>query len=87
MKYTILLFTLLTTGCTYIPVKLDFPDAPKTLLEKCDDLKTINTDVVTVSELLKIITHNYIKYHECAVKQEAWVDWYDRQRKIFERMQ
>lgn len=87
MKYSILLAVLLTTGCIGVPVKIDFPDAPKTLLEKCDDLKIITTETVVVSELLKTITHNYIKYHECVAKQEAWAEWYDKQKKIFERMQ
>lgn len=81
MKYLIIL--MLLTGCTSIPVTNKFPTAPTHLLEKCQELKKIDNDA-KLSDVAKTVTINYSSYYECAVKHDAFIEWYYVQKKIFE---
>lgn len=81
MKY--LLLTLLLVGCTSIPVKQKFPEVPNVMREKCPQLKSID-DSAKLSDIAKTITENYTTYHECSIKNDAWLEWYDTQKKIYE---
>ena len=79
---------LLITGCaTTVPVTVKFPDAPTLILEKCPQLKTIEGDTVSIIDFTKTVTLNYTTYYECAVKNDAWIEWYQKQKKIFEEVQ
>lgn len=83
MKYTIIL-TMFLTGCTTIvPVKVDFPKAPDTLKQKCSELSKVK-DQANLSDIAKIVSDNYTKYHECSMKNDSWIDWYETQKKIFD---
>jgi len=81
MKY--LLLTLLLVGCTSVPVKQKFPEVPNVMREKCPQLKSID-DSAKLSDIAKTITENYTTYHECSIKNDAWLEWYDTQKKIYE---
>ena len=82
MRY--LLLVLLLTGCsTTGPVTAKFPEAPTELLQKCPALKQLD-EVVKLSDVAKNITYNYTLHYECVVKYDAWVEWYQSQKKIFE---
>ena len=82
MKY--LLLTLLLAGCsTVVPVKQKFPEAPPALKEKCEQLKQIQGDKVSITDLLKVVVQNYTLYHECSTKVEGWQEWYTEQERIF----
>ena len=72
-------------GCsTTVPVTAKFPDAPQTLLQKCPEkLQTIEGEKVNIIDFTKVIVINYGIYHECAVKNDAWIEWYNTQKKIF----
>ena len=85
MKKIIVIFSLLAlTGCsTVVPVKRKFPEIPATLKDKCPSLTLIEQDTTTLSNLTKTVTSNYTKYHECAAKVDAWVEWYRSQKDIF----
>jgi len=85
MKYIILLCAILLSACsTVAPVKQKFPEAPDVLLKGCPDLDTIDQPKVLLSELMKTVTNNYTKYHDCRNLNDAWKKWYDEQKKIFE---
>ena len=85
MKHLIISLVLCLTGCsTVVPVTAKFPQVPATLLEKCPQLKTINSEKVSVIDLTKTVTINYTTYYGCAVKSDAWIEWYEIQKKIFE---
>jgi hypothetical protein len=32
----------------------------------------------------KIVSSNYSSYYECAVKIDAWIEWYNVQKTIYE---
>jgi hypothetical protein len=86
MKYYIIALLLCLTGCTAVPVERKFPEVPAMLLEKCPQLKTIDTETTVFSTLTKTVVQNYTTYYECAVKHDALVDWYQIQKKIFEEV-
>jgi len=80
------LFSLLYGCSTTVPVTAKFPPAPKSLTEKCAELKKLNNDPVTIVELHTTVIENYTHYYECAVKVEEWNTWYVKQKKIFEEV-
>jgi hypothetical protein len=85
MKLHIALLLLISlTGCsTTVPVVAKFPEVPKVLLTKCPNLQELNTDA-KLSDVAKTITVNYSSYYECAVKMDAWIEWYGVQKIIYE---
>lgn len=85
MKKLIVILSILLSGCsTVVPVTQKFPDAPEPLFEKCSELIIIDTkNAVSITDLLKTVVKNYELYHECSIRQKAWIEWYNTQRDIF----
>jgi hypothetical protein len=83
-----IVLAFLITGCsTAVPVTQKFPDAPDMLKEKCPELKTIAGERVTIIEFTRTVSENYTTYHQCAGRTDAWIDWYNQQKKIWEQVQ
>jgi len=84
MRY--LLIALLLSGCsTVVPVVAKFPDAPGLgAMTACPNLQKL-TDGARLSDVATTVTVNYATYYECAVKTDAWQEWYNIQKIIFER--
>ena len=84
MKLLFVSLAIVLAGCsTTVPVARKFPEAPEVLKQKCESLKLIEGDKVAITEMLKVIVHNYSLYHECSTKVEGWNEWYEAQKKIF----
>ena len=82
-----IVLAFLITGCsTTVPVTAKFPAVPDMLLEKCPQLKTIDEEKVSIVDYTKTVTNNYTTYYECAVKNDTWVEWYQTQKIIFEKV-
>lgn len=82
MKY--LLLVLLLAGCsTTVPVTAKFPEAPKYAKDACPQLEKLK-DESKLSDVAKTVAVNYSSYYECAVKNDAWIEWYEIQKRIFE---
>ena len=82
-KLLLILPIILLTGCLVTPVKRNFPEVPKELMEACPALKQTQP-TEKLSEVLKVVTQNYGQYHECRLKVDTWVEWYKTQKEIFE---
>jgi alpha-L-arabinofuranosidase len=82
-KLAVIIPLLLLVGCTATPVKRNFPEVPKELVESCPDLKTVET-TEKLSDVLKVVVDNYGQYHECRIKVDAWNEWYKTQKQIFD---
>lgn len=84
-----LLLSLTISGCAYQKYWPWYPQFPEqknpALFEKCPDLKTIETDTVSITEFLKAVTDNYKLYYECSLKNDGWIEWYNTQKKIWEK--
>lgn len=87
MKLLIVSLAIVLAGCsTTVPVARKFPEAPEVLKQKCESLKLIEGDKVAITEMLKVVVHNYSLYHECSTKVEGWQEWYQAQKKIFDEV-
>jgi Na+-transporting methylmalonyl-CoA/oxaloacetate decarboxylase gamma subunit len=71
------------TGCVTAPVKRSFPEVPPELMQACAELKQVQ-QTEQLSEVLKVVVHNYGQHHECKIKVDAWVEWYKTQKQIFD---
>ena len=84
MLFVVAMFVLI--GCsTTVPVTAKFPDVPERLLIKCPQLEKLENEA-KLSDISKTVTNNYTTYYECAVKDDAWIEWYQIQKKIFEQI-
>lgn len=84
MRLIAALAVVVLTGCTAVPVKRAFPEAPPILQKQCSPLGMLPEDTSKLSDMLTVVTKNYSKYHECQILLEGWQDWYKSQKKIFE---
>ena len=84
MKYITCFLLVLLTGCSsLVPVRAKFPDVPERIMVKCPQLEKVS-ETPTLSDVAKTVTNNYTTYYECAVKHDAFVEWYQTQKRIFE---
>ena len=85
MKLVVLAISLALTACsTLVPVSMTFPEAPgKQAQVACPNLQKLK-DNALLSDVSRTVTINYSTYYECAVKTDAWIEWYQIQRHIFE---
>lgn len=74
------------SGCTTaVPVTAKFPNAPgESALQSCPDLKKLNESTV-LSNIAETVADNYGTYYECSVKTDTWIEWYTKQKQIFEK--
>jgi hypothetical protein len=81
----IFLLVLALSGCsTVVPVTAKFPEAPaKQALVACPQLNTLK-ETAQLSDVAKTVVINYTEYYTCAVKMDAWIEWYQKQKIIFE---
>ena len=86
MKYTVVICSLLLTGCWTVPVVPDFPKLPEQTVMNipCPDLKPLKTDP-TISDLSTTLNSNYGLYYECAIKVDSWNKWYREQKVLYEK--
>ena len=85
--FAIMVITIVSciAGCsTPVPIIAKFPDVPAELLEKCPQLKTIEGETTTFSQLTETVNANYAQYYICANKSDSWSEWYRTQKKIYE---
>jgi hypothetical protein len=76
------------TGCasTPTPVAIKFPLAPADLTKACPDLKLVDPKTDKLSAVLDTVTDNYITYYQCKATVQDWIEWYNTQKGIFDRM-
>ena len=85
MKLIIVALFVALTGCsTVVPVARHFPDSPAELQKKCEELKTIEGNKITIMDMMKTVVENYKLYYECSNRVEGWQDWYKTQKEIFD---
>lgn len=85
MKILAILLALTLSACTtVVPVTQKFPDAPGLQSQTpCPQLKKLQ-DNAQLSDVARTVTVNYTEYYTCAVKTDAWIEWYSKQKIIFE---
>jgi hypothetical protein len=87
MKYAVILALVLSGCSTVVPVAVRFPEPPgKGATTACPALQKLNDDA-KLSDVATTVTVNYGTYYECAVKTDAWQEWYQIQKIIHEKAQ
>ena len=84
-KFVIILSVLLLTACVAVPVERKFPTVPDVLTQQCAQLEEVPVGTTKLSDILIVVTNNYALYHECQLKVETWNEWYNAQKKIYEK--
>ena len=84
MKLLIATIALTLSACVSVPVERKFPKAPEELMVACPDLKIIPVGTTQLSVVADTVVANYGKYQLCQAKTNTWVDWYNKQKDIFE---
>ena len=81
----VIMLILAVSGCsTAVPVTARFPEPPgKGAMTGCPALQKLNNDA-KLSDVANTVTVNYSTYYECAVKTDAWQEWYRIQKHISE---
>jgi hypothetical protein len=79
--------SLLAACSTAVPLTQSFPQAPAVLMEKCPELKIIVGEKVSIVDFTRTVSENYTTYYQCAGRTDAWIDWYQQQKKIWEQLQ
>jgi len=81
----VIMLILAVSGCaTAVPVTVKFPEPPgKGAMTVCPDLQKLK-DNAKLSDVATTVTVNYGTYYECAVKVDAWQEWFNIQKIIFE---
>lgn len=84
MKYIVILALALSGCSTVVPVTQKWPPAPGLQsTQPCAELQRLDPKA-QLSDVARVVTDNYLQYHVCAVKLEAWQEWYQQQKIIFE---
>jgi len=89
MRLILAALTLSLAACsTAVPVTMKWPDAPERAgaFKTCADLQPLKEQPV-LSDVSRVIADNYAAYHECRLKLNIWLEWYEIQRTIFEKAQ
>lgn len=83
-KLLLLAPVLLLSGClSSVPIKQEWPDVPKELLEACPNLKQVDPNTKKLSDIIEVVSDNYAEYYECKSKVDDWIVWYEGQKKIY----
>ena len=87
MKILAILLALTLTACTtVVPVVQKFPSAPGLQAQQsCPALKKLELNA-QLSDVAKTVAANYEQYYICAVKTDAWIEWYAQQKIIYESL-
>jgi len=77
------------TGCAtkVSPVSLKWPDAPAELMEPADDLTTLKPEQTRLSDLIDNANTNFSRYYILKDRYEAWQQWYNTHRQIYQGAQ
>lgn len=84
MKLLIAILALSLSACVSVPVERTFPKAPEELKVACPDLQLVPAGTTQLSTVLEVVTANYGQYQSCQNKVDVWVEWYNKQKEIFD---
>jgi hypothetical protein len=63
---------------------MSWPEVPTSLTEPAQNLKSLPENKKTLADLLENANDNYGSYYELKTKYEAWQEWYNKQKQIYE---
>ena len=63
---------------------MPFPEVPENLMEKSSKLKPLPEDKKTLVDLIENANDNFTTYYILREKYDAWQEWYQMQRRIYD---
>jgi hypothetical protein len=90
MKNTIIVLALLLSACSTVPVVTPmpkWPDVPEDLKQPAPALIPLNHEQRQLSDLIENSNENYTQYYLLKERYEAWQNWYENQKKIWNGLQ
>jgi hypothetical protein len=86
--FLILIPLMILSGCKddTVPITAKFPEVPADLKNACPDLAKVDPKTDKISEVLEVVTANYSQYYECKIKVDDWIEWYNSQKAIFDKV-
>lgn len=84
MKSLIAILAVSLSACVSVPVERKFPKAPEELMTSCPDLQTIPLGTTQLSVVVEAVASNYGQYQLCQTKSDIWIEWYNKQKEIFD---
>ena len=61
-----------------------WPEAVPTLMEPASNLTPLPEDKKSLTDLIQNANENFGKYYQLKEKYEAWQEWYNTQKQIYE---
>jgi hypothetical protein len=76
-------------GCAtkVAPINIKWPDAPAELMEPAEDLTPLAADQTKLSDLIDNANTNFSKYYILKDRYEAWQNWYNTHKQIYQGAQ
>ena len=86
MKKLLLIIALLAlTSCSLAPpARPAWPEAPTEILQPAPNLTPLGKDQHNLSDLIENANINYSEYFSLRNKYNAWIEWYNTQKKIYD---
>jgi hypothetical protein len=77
---TILILSILVSSCQSFYIEKPWPVLPEKekelYLTPCESLELLQVGV-GMSELIASVEQNYLKWHNCSLKLQGWITWYN----------
>lgn len=83
MRHLLLSIVFFLSACQSLPVQRNFTTLPPELSSDCPELGKIH-DNAKLSDVVRSVVENYSLYHSCRLKHNSMVEWYNKQKEIFE---
>lgn len=86
MKKLLLIIAVLSlVGCSLLPqARPAWPEAPAEIQKPAPDLTPLGKDQHNLSDLIENANINYSEYFALKNKYNAWIEWYNTQKKIYD---
>jgi hypothetical protein len=85
-RLSLLILAVVLVGCSSAPIVPKWPAVPEDLKVTCPDLKEVDPKNDKLSVIVEVVTDNYKQYYDCKAKVDDWIEWYNGQQKIWEKL-
>jgi hypothetical protein len=85
-KLALLALALALVGCSTAPIVPKWPAVPEDFKQACPDLKTVDPENDKLSVVVETVADNYKQYYDCKASVDGWIEWYNGQQKIWEKL-
>jgi hypothetical protein len=72
------------SACVSVPVERKFPNVPAELTVPCAPLVTVPPGTTQLSTVVQTVVTNYGQYQACDSRNQLWIEWYNKQKEIFD---